>query len=80
MVVTHGLSCSEAYGIFPDEGFSPCFLHYQVDSLPLSHQGSPKESYLIFGSGGMVIIAALIYFSGDSNTCIILKLSLLFEF
>ena len=28
------------HGIFPDPGSSPCLLHWQVDSLPLSHQGS----------------------------------------
>ena len=40
-VVAHGLSCPEACGIFPDQGLNPCFLHWQADSLPLSHQGSP---------------------------------------
>ena len=29
------------YGIFPNQGLNPCLLHYQVDSLPLRHQGSP---------------------------------------
>ena len=28
-------------GIFPTQGSNPCFLHWQVDSLPLSHLGSP---------------------------------------
>ena len=36
-----GLSCSRACGIFPDQGSNPCLLHWQVDSLPLSHEGSP---------------------------------------
>ena len=35
-----GLSCSVACGIFLDQGSNPCLLHWQVDSLPLSHQGS----------------------------------------
>ena len=35
------LSCSAAHGIFPDQGSNWCPLHCQVDSLPLSHQGSP---------------------------------------
>ena len=30
-----------ACGIFPDQGSNPCLLHWQADSLPLSHQGSP---------------------------------------
>ena len=36
-----GLNCSLACGIFPDEVSNQCLLHWQVDSLPLSHQGSP---------------------------------------
>ena len=28
-------------GIFPTQGWNPCLLHWQVDSLPLSHLGSP---------------------------------------
>ena len=38
----HGLSCSAAYGIFLDQGLNPCLLQWQVDSLPLSHQGNPR--------------------------------------
>ena len=40
-VVAHGLSCSAACGIFPDQGSNPCPLHWQADSQPLRHQGSP---------------------------------------
>ena len=36
----NGLSCSAVCGIFPDEGSNPCLLHWQADSLPLSHQGN----------------------------------------
>ena len=32
VVVAHGLSCSAACGIFPDQGSNPCTLHWQVDS------------------------------------------------
>ena len=39
--VVHGLSCPVAYGIFPDQGSNPCPLHWQADSYPLYHQGSP---------------------------------------
>ena len=28
------------HGIFPTQGSNPCLMHWQVDSLPLSHQGS----------------------------------------
>ena len=41
VVVVHGLSYSETCGIFWDRVSNPCLLHWQVDSLPLSHQGSP---------------------------------------
>ena len=41
VVVAHGPSCSAACGIFPDQGWNPCPLHWQVDSQPLRHQGSP---------------------------------------
>ena len=41
VVVAHGLSCSVACGIFPDQGLNPCPLHWQGDSQPLCHQESP---------------------------------------
>ena len=40
-IVAHGLSRSAACGIFPDQGWNPCPLHWQADSQPLRHQGSP---------------------------------------
>ena len=43
--VVHGLRCSMACGIFPDQGLNPCLLHWQADSLPLSHWGSRREFY-----------------------------------
>ena len=44
VVVAHGPSCSAACGIFPDQGSNPCPLHWQADSQPLRHQGSPTCS------------------------------------
>ena len=41
VVVAHGPSCSAACGILPDQGLNPCPLHWQADSQPLCHQGSP---------------------------------------
>ena len=32
VVVAHGLSCSAACGIFPDQGSNLCPLHWQADS------------------------------------------------
>ena len=40
-IVAHRPSCSTARGIFPDQGSNPCPLHWQADSQPLRHQGSP---------------------------------------
>ena len=41
-IVAHGPSRSAACGIFPDQGSNPCPLHWQADSQPLRHQGSPR--------------------------------------
>ena len=41
LVVAHGLDCPSACGIFLDQGWNPCPLPWQADSLPLSYQGSP---------------------------------------
>ena len=43
VVVAHGPNCSAACGIFPDQGSNPCPLHWQADSQPLRHQGSPFQ-------------------------------------
>ena len=43
-VVAHGFCCSTACGIFPDQGLNSCPLHWQADSQPLAHQGSPWTS------------------------------------
>ena len=41
LAVVRVLRGSAACGIFSDQGLNPCPLHWQVDSLPLCHQGSP---------------------------------------
>ena len=46
VIVAHGPSCSAACGIFPDQGSNPCPLHWQADSQPLGHQGSPGNMFL----------------------------------
>ena len=46
VVVAHGSSCSATCGIFPDQCSNPCPLHWQADSQPLRHQGSPL--FLVF--------------------------------
>ena len=42
VVVVKGLGCSTACGIFLDQGSNLCLLHWQENSLPRSHQGSPQ--------------------------------------
>ena len=46
VIVAHGPSCSVACGIFPDQGSNTCPLHWQADSQPLRHQGSPETLIL----------------------------------
>ena len=45
VIVAHGPSCSAACGILPDQGLNPCPLHWQADSQPLCHQGSPSHQF-----------------------------------
>ena len=45
VIVAHGPTCSVACGIFPDQGSNPCPLHWQADSQPLRHQGSPLKIF-----------------------------------
>ena len=45
VVVAHGPSCSVACGIFPDQGSNSCPVHWQADSQPLRHQGSPWDIF-----------------------------------
>ena len=44
-IVAHGPSRSAARGILPDQGSNPCPLHWQADSQPLRHQGSPELQF-----------------------------------
>ena len=44
VTVAHGSSRSAACGIFPDQGSNPCPPHWQADSQPLRHQGSPSST------------------------------------
>ena len=45
VVVAHRLSCSAACGVLLDQGLNLYLLHWQADSLPLSHQGSPTIQF-----------------------------------
>ena len=45
VIVAHRPSCSAACEIFPDQGSNPHPLHWQADSQPLRHQGSPLIAF-----------------------------------
>ena len=59
VIVAHGPSCSVACGIFPDQGSNLCPLHWQTDSQPLRHQGSPSSKNFIVLS---LTFRSMIYF------------------
>ena len=64
VTVAHGPSCSAACGIFPDQGSNLCPLHWQADSQPLRHQGSPIFlNYSFF----LLIIVLSVYMPGSGN-------------
>ena len=44
----HGPSCSTARGILLDQGSNPHPSHWQADSQPLRHQGSPLVEDYVF--------------------------------
>ena len=58
VVVAHGPRCSVACGIFPDQGSNPCLLHWQADSQPLRHQGSPVNLFIYYFWPHWVFVAA----------------------
>ena len=69
VVVAHGLSCSLACGVFPDQGLTLCSLCGQVDSYPLYHEGSPLIKTLIQWIYGRTQESAiLISTTGDSSS------------
>ena len=88
VIVAHRPSCYAACGIFPDQGSNPCPLHWQADSQPLRHQGSPIHEILpltipssrlgIALSGKILFIIIVVslyfsYFNNKINACFFLK-------
>ena len=59
VVVAHGPSCPTACGIFPDQGSNSCPLHWQADSQPLRHQGSPAGGFLTTAPPGKSLTSSL---------------------
>ena len=46
IVAAYSFSHPMACGTFPNQGSNLCPLHWQVDSQPLNHQGSPNQVIL----------------------------------
>ena len=71
VVVAHGPSCSAAWGIPRDQGSNPCPLHWQADSQPLRHQGSPRflkvEKWIQFGLSPQ----SLLFVYGLTHRCVL---------
>ena len=69
VIVAHGPSCSAACGILQDQGSNPCPLHWQADSQPLRHQGSPQ---VIFDINWKIHFSPTVSwdeYAGSLNTC-----------
>ena len=76
----HGLSCPAVCGIFLAR-WNPCLLHWQVDSLPLSPQGSPGIWFLpnkfvlqsccedLMRQSGKTLPPPKCHLSGDAHRC-----------
>jgi len=45
--VVQGLGHSAACGVFLNQGLDPCLLHWQADSLLLSHTRTPRKNYIL---------------------------------
>ena len=81
--LNNGLSCSVAWGIFPDQGLNPCLLHWLADSLPLSPREAPFSFFsiclFIFGCTGSSLLRVgtplWLWCSGFSLWCFLLLLS-----
>ena len=48
----------KACGIFPDQGLDSHLLHWQEDSLPLSHQGNPRVHFILCTQETKILKAA----------------------
>ena len=59
-------SWQQRCGISPDQGSNPCPLHWQSDSQPLNHQGSPLLSLQVSGmsiSGPFQLMGLIMYWT-----------------
>ena len=61
-------------GIFPTQGSNPYLLHWQVDSLPLSHLGSPmvetrtsKQAIAVATQNNIIVNAVIGVYTGGAQ-------------
>ena len=66
----HGLSCPKACGILLDQGSNSFLLHWQVDSLPLSHQGRPLPGFVCPSQQSPHILQGLIHVPFSMKSCL----------
>ena len=71
VAVAHGPSRSAACGILPDQGSNPFPLHWQADSQPLRHQGSPSRQILNHCTTREALILFFISNNSHSSTTLI---------
>ena len=64
-----GLSCPVAYGIFPGQELNPCPEHWQADSYPLDHRGSPPLTFIFLIKKFFVCIIYLLFFVSLGLCC-----------
>ena len=76
-LVAHRLSCSEPYGIFPDQGSNLCPLHWQVDSNPMYYQRSASTLFLKFIIANVCGCSSHISLTIPWCECIMIYLSIL---
>ena len=79
VIVAHGPSCSAACGILPDQGTNPHPLHWQADSQPLCHQGSPDMVVILIPFCFLLSIWLMNIFVLSSSFTICLCLEWLFS-
>ena len=66
---------------YSDQGSNPCLLHWQVDALPLSHQGSPelvfegyKFSAIFIFACGCLVVPVPFYEKAVFASCVVLAI------
>ena len=74
-IVAHGRSRSTARGILPDQGSNLCPLHWQADSQPLRHQGSPPRQFFFFTVFLFLRLTQILFYSFSTALSLILTRS-----